>query len=529
MLLPAVRRRPAPRTRRAAHSAPRSASGTRGRPPARRSARPARPRTRAGSRRSRRHSTRTRVVATVTANPASEAASGSSVLWVAYRPRASRCPIASNGTDSANAREHGRRQRARPRHRRRRHRAAPRWRAARRSRARSPRRPTPRRSSTALLRTSRRNPGRSPAAQAPDRVGKAASEMATPIRATGTLWKLRAKLTAETLPATRVEATLVKNRNVSGSIGWLAILGTISSRNSWRRAHPQVEPEADPHGRPGHADEADAEVEDGADDGAERGGHDPEALVEQDGAGDDADVVEDRREGVVDEVPLRDQHLAEGDRRREQDRRQQHQPEQVEVAGLVLGIEARGDDPDRLGGDGQHQQAQGGHDPDRQREHRLRELRRRVRIVGASEGREHRHERRGQAAGHEHVERELGQDEGRVVGVELGAGAVGAREDAVAEQAGEVARERQDREQHGAGGHEAREQGAEPRDHDSLRWPPRDLGPVTAGPGRVGRRRLCVTDRGAVAHRRPEAAPARTAPDRTRPHRRPRAAATMVP
>ncbi len=53
-----------------------------------------------------------------------------------------------------------------------------------------------------------------------------------PTSDTGTLWKLRAKLTALTLPATSVVATLVKNRNVSGSIGWLAILGTISRRNS---------------------------------------------------------------------------------------------------------------------------------------------------------------------------------------------------------------------------------------------------------------------------------------------------------
>ena len=84
----------------------------------------------------------------------------------------------------------------------------------------------------ALLLTSRENPARSPAAHALDRVGKAATEIATPISATGTLWKLRAKLTAETLPATSVDATLVKNRNVSGSIGWLAILGTMSLPNS---------------------------------------------------------------------------------------------------------------------------------------------------------------------------------------------------------------------------------------------------------------------------------------------------------
>ena len=37
--------------------------------------------------------------------------------------------------------------------------------------------------------------------------GNAAMANATPIRLTGTLWKLRAKLTAVTLPAASVDAT----------------------------------------------------------------------------------------------------------------------------------------------------------------------------------------------------------------------------------------------------------------------------------------------------------------------------------
>ena len=48
-------------------------------------------------------STSASVTAIVTANPATEAPSGSSVLWVAYRLRASRWPRASNGTARANA------------------------------------------------------------------------------------------------------------------------------------------------------------------------------------------------------------------------------------------------------------------------------------------------------------------------------------------------------------------------------------------------------------------------------------------
>ena len=83
-----------------------------------------------------------------------------------------------------------------------------------------------------MRRTSRPNPPRSPAAHAAERPGNAASAIDTPISDTGTLWKLRANETAETLPAASVVATLVKNRNVSGSMGWLSILGTISRRNS---------------------------------------------------------------------------------------------------------------------------------------------------------------------------------------------------------------------------------------------------------------------------------------------------------
>lgn len=48
----------------------------------------------------------------------------------------------------------------------------------------------------------------------------------------GTLWKLRAKLTAETLPTESVVATDVKNRKVIGSTGWLAIFGNMSRTNS---------------------------------------------------------------------------------------------------------------------------------------------------------------------------------------------------------------------------------------------------------------------------------------------------------
>ena len=73
---------------------------------------------------------------------------------------------------------------------------------------------------------------RSPRAAAADIAGNAAIANDAPIRLTGTLWKLRAKLTELTEPGARVEARAVKYRKVSGSIGWLTILGTIRRRKA---------------------------------------------------------------------------------------------------------------------------------------------------------------------------------------------------------------------------------------------------------------------------------------------------------
>ena len=70
--------------------------------------------------------------------------------------------------------------------------------------------------------------------------GNAATENATPMRLTGTLWKFRAKLTVLMLPAASVDATAVKYRNVSGSMGWLMAFGidrrTYSRKPCDRRA-----------------------------------------------------------------------------------------------------------------------------------------------------------------------------------------------------------------------------------------------------------------------------------------------------
>ena len=83
-----------------------------------------------------------------------------------------------------------------------------------------------------FIRTIRANVRLSPAEYAVASMGKAASENATPNRLTGTLWKFRARLTEVMLPATRVDATLVKNRNVSGSMGLDAVFGSASRKKS---------------------------------------------------------------------------------------------------------------------------------------------------------------------------------------------------------------------------------------------------------------------------------------------------------
>ena len=406
---------------------------------------------------------------TVTAKPASEARTGSTVLCVAYRPRAVRWPSASNGTAIANA-------------------VSTDAVTATSSASNSP---PPSRTSIAsgatiasriaeivvrmpivsrFVRTRRPNAARSPAAQTPDSDGNAASEIAIPTIATGTLWKLRAKLTAVMDPAASVEATLVKNRNVIGSIGWASILGSISQPNSWSagmRTRSRGRMRTD---EPVHADDADSEVERRAEDRADRRREDPDPVVEQDGAGHDPDVVEDRREGVEQEPPLGDEDLAQGDRRGEQDRRDQHQPEQLEVQGLRLRVEARRDDRDGRRGEEEQQDAADRHHADRQGEDRLRE-RRGVAGCVAAERREHRHEGRRQPGRDEDVEQELRQDERRVVRVELGAGAVGAGEDPVTDEAREVGAERQDGEQDRALGQEPREQGPTPVDHHVLPRP----------------------------------------------------------
>ena len=74
-----------------------------------------------------------------------------------------------------------------------------------------------------------------------------------------------------------------------------------------------------------------------------------------------------------------------------------------------------------------------------------------------------RHERRGQPGRDEHVEGDLRDPEGGVVGVELGAGAVRVGEDPVADDPGREVAERQDRQEDRPAREDAVEEGASAR------------------------------------------------------------------
>ena len=168
--------------------------------------------------------------------------------------------------------------------------------------------------------------------------------------------------------------------------------------------------------------------------------------------------VQDRGQRVEDEATVRDEDLAERDRRREEDLGEAVDPDQLHVEFAGRGIEIAPDvvaQPRR----GQEQHGRGDeHDADGPGEDRPPEV---VRILlGAlAQAREDRHERGGESGRDQHVEGDLGDAEGGVVGIELGAGAIGVREDAVAHDPHREVREAQDRQDDRS----ARDEPIEPR------------------------------------------------------------------
>jgi hypothetical protein len=202
----------------------------------------------------------------------------------------------------------------------------------------------------------------------------------------------------------------------------------------------------------------DPEVGDRPEDCTDGRPEDPDPRREQQRADDDPAVVEHGRQGVAEEPALGHEDLAEHVGDGEQDRRHEHQSEQVDVQGALLGAEAAGDQVDGQRREDEQDRRGDADDQDGESQDRARE------VVGgpgvlAAQGQEDRHERGGQAARDEDAEGDLGDREGRVVGIELGTGAERPRLDDVPHEAEDVAAEGDDREQDRA----VREEPAEDR------------------------------------------------------------------
>ncbi len=254
-----------------------------------------------------------------------------------------------------------------------------------------------------------------------------------------------------------------------------------------------------------------------SDDGPDRRREYPEAVGEEDRAGDDPGVVAERREAVEEEAAVGDEDLAEDDRRREYHRRQAHDPEEGHVQVALVTAEAGCDEIGRLGSEEEEHTCGHRHREDREGEDGPAELVRRV-VLGAlvpfyrhlfsgaggrpihAEAAEDRHEGGDESAGDEDVEKELGQDEGRVVSVELDPGAERPGEDPIADEAHQVAAEGQRREHDRA----AR--------HDRLDGPP---GPGPGRPARSGARRYRGRHRRSAGSRHRPSSPVtdRSSPD----------------
>ena len=106
--------------------------------------------------------------------------------------------------------------------------------------------------------------------------------------------------------------------------------GTISRRNSAKAAVRTANPGRIRKQVRSVPMRPDAEVGDGAGDRAPGRRHDPVAAGEQDRRHDDAGRVQDRRERIEHEPPVRDEDLAERDRRREHDLRDAVDPHQLD-------------------------------------------------------------------------------------------------------------------------------------------------------------------------------------------------------
>jgi hypothetical protein len=197
-------------------------------------------------------------------------------------------------------------------------------------------------------------------------------------------------------------------------------------------------------------------VDGGPEDGTDGRPEDAEAATQGDGADDDAGVVEQRRHAVPEEALLGEEDLAEGQRCGKEHLGDEHDAEERDIQVALLPREARGDPTgEGIGEDEQHDRPDA-HDCDSEGQDRAAESIGDLRIgVGRSKIHEDRDEGSREAGLDEDVEQELGQDEGGVVGVELGAGSERLRKDPVAHEPHQVAAEDQGGEERRPRRHEA--------------------------------------------------------------------------
>ena len=208
------------------------------------------------------------------------------------------------------------------------------------------------------------------------------------------------------------------------------------------------------------------------DDRPDRGAVDADERPEEDRPEHDAEVVEDRREAIAQEALAGDEHLAERERGGEDEGGDEHDPEELDVQRTLDRIEARDDQLSGRWGDDEEDHVGHGHEQDGHGQDGPAELGRAVdelTLRATEDG----HERGRQAGDDEHVEDELGHDERRVVGIELDARPERSGERPVAQEAHDVARERQGREEHGA----LRQDDPEPPEEASERPAHQGVGP----------------------------------------------------
>ena len=150
-----------------------------------------------------------------------------------------------------------------------------------------------------------------------------------------------ANVKAAMAPVASVDARLVMTRNTT----WTAPEPERPRRHQHERLPgvgvAEVDPRRDPGADAAHHRQLDEQVPERAEDDADRETHDAERRHEQERADDDRDVVDDRRERGRPEPALRVEDARRDGAGGEEQRRQHHDPGQLDGLGQLRLVEAR--------------------------------------------------------------------------------------------------------------------------------------------------------------------------------------------